>query len=325
MKIGVIGAIGDCLGSISGEFKTGLYFKTGNELTNLVKNEATRLREEENCDLIVYSVHDGGEGYSSGVNNVENSDMGWYDTSLSDGYVDLVFEAHTHQQYILKDEYGVYHLQGGGENRAVSCAQVEFNTATGKYTVTPRLISNNVYAKSSIADAPVVKSLYRRYFADSDPYENVLGNNVSEWDSTDICDKLAELYLKKGVDTWGDQYDIVLGGGYLNTRSPYDLARGSVTYADVFSLLPFDNAIVLGGISGRYLKSNFLTPKRNYYSYTNGNIVAADIDDNETYYIIVDSYTSTYAPNHITEVARLGGETYARDLLAEYIAAGKRA
>jgi hypothetical protein len=38
--------------------------------------------------------------------------------------------------------------------------------------------------------------------------------------------------------------------------------------------------------------------------------------------VIVDSYTSTYAPNRLTEVARYKSGVYARDLLAEYVKAG---
>ncbi len=325
VKIGVIGAIGDCLSSISGEFQTGLHFATGGELTALVKKESTRLRKEEGCDLIVYSIHDGGDDFSSsGVNNVKNSDMSYYDTALSDGYVDLVFEGHTHKQYILKDEYGVYHLQGGGENKAISRADVSIDTETGEYTVTPKLVKNSEYAKSSLQDDPVVETIYEKYFPDSDPYTTVLGENVYKWDSSDIADKVAELYYNKGIEEWGDEYEIALGGGYLKTRSPYDLAKGNVTYADLFSILPFDNAIVLGSIKGRFLKSNFLsTTNKNYHTYTKG-LYASDVDDDKTYYIVVDSYTSSYAPNHITEVKRLEGKVYARDLVADYIADGRR-
>ncbi len=324
VKIGVIGAIGDCLSSISGEFRTGLHFATGGELTALVKKESTRLREEEGCDFIVYSIHDGGDDFSSsGVNDVKNSDMPYYDTALSDGYIDLVFEGHTHQQYILKDEYGVYHLQGGGENKAISRADVTIDIQTGKYTVSPKLVKSSEYAKSSIKDDPFIQEVFEKYFPDEDPYTTVLGKNSSKWGSSDIADKVAELYYKKGMEVWGDEYEIALGGGYLKTRSPYDLARGNVTYADLFSLLPFDNAIVLGSIKGKDLKSNFLSAKNNYHTYTSG-LYASDVDDNKTYYLIVDSYTSTYAPNRITEVARLTENIYARDLVAAYIADGRR-
>lgn len=318
VKIGIIGAIGDCLSSISGEFKTGLSFATGNALTSLVKTEANRLRNEEGCDFIVYSIHDGGESFSSsGINSVTNNDISYYDTALSNGYVDLVFEAHTHQQYILKDEYGVYHLQGASENRYLSCAEVSFNTVTNKYTVTPSHIGTNVYANSSLKDDPVVNELYEKYFPDNDPYATI-GNNSSTRNSTTICEKVAELYYEKGVKEWGSQYNIVLGGGYLNARNPYNVYAGGVSYADLFSVLPFDNDIVLGKIQGTYLKSQFLNNER-YTKYAT--VSASSVSNNEYYYIVVDTYTSTYTSNHITEVARISG-TYARDLLAEFVAAG---
>lgn len=321
VKVGIIGAIGDCLSSISGDFTDGLYFATDNELTSLVKSEARRLRNEEKCDFIVYSIHDGGSGFStSGVNSVTNSDMSWYDSSLSDGYIDLVFEGHSHQRYILKDEYGVYHMQGGGENKYISSAEVSYNIVTDKYTVKPRLISSSEYASSSIAGDPIVDEIFNRYFPESNPYD-AIGNNKSYRSSTEICEIVAELYYKKGIETWGNQYDIVLGGGYLNTRSPYNIYAGKVAYSDLFSVLPFDNEIVLGQISGYYLKSKFLETKNStYHIYTT--ITSSQVNNNKQYYIIVDSYTSTYSSNHITEIKRLGSGTYARDLLAEFVSGG---
>ncbi len=323
LKIGIIGAIGDCLSSISGDFTDGLRFATGAELTALVKAESTRLRSEEGCEFIVYSMHEGGEGYSvSSVTQVTNADISYYDTSLSDGYVDLVFEAHSHQKYILQDEYGVYHLQGGGENKGLSCADVTYHTDSKKYDVAPRIVSPTVYANEALHDDPSVETLFEKYFQD-DPYTEVLGNNSAKWPSSSIVEKVAELYYNKGSEVWGE-YDIVAGGGYLKTRSPYDLAAGKVTYADLFSILPFDNEIVLGKIKGRDLKSKFLSASRNKNYHVFSSISSADVSDNADYYIIVDSYTSTYRSNNITEVARLGESVYARDLLAQYISDGNR-
>ena len=319
VKVGIIGAIGDCLSSISGDFTPGLDFATGSKLTALVKAESKRLREDENCDFIVYSIHDGGTGFStSGINSVTNKDMVYYDTALSNGYVDLVFEAHTHQRYILKDEYGVYHMQGGSENSYVSCAEVSLNKITGECKVNPKLISKNIYASSSIEGDPVVEEIFNKYFPDSNPYTTVIGTNATRKQSEDILSQLAKLYFQKGVNEWGSQYDIVLGGGYLNTRNPYRIDAGNVTYADIFSVLPFDNEIVLGKVSGTDLKR--LLGRSNYTLHTT--VKSAEITDGKDYYIVVDSYTSTYKSNNITEVKRLGSGTYPRDLLAEYIKAG---
>ena len=57
-KIGIIGAIGDCYYSIASENTKDVYFKTGDELTALVKAESQNLREA-GADFIIYTLHDG--------------------------------------------------------------------------------------------------------------------------------------------------------------------------------------------------------------------------------------------------------------------------
>lgn len=320
VKIGIIGAIGDCLSSISGDFTAGLKFATGSALTSLVKAESEKLRDE-GCEFIVYSIHDGyGKSFSaSSVNEVSSRDVSsYYDVSLSDGYVDLVFEGHTHQRYILKDEHGVYHLQGGGENSFVSSAEVSLNRTTREFTVKPKLISSSVYAGGE--SDPVVGELFDKYFPNDNPYTTVLGSNAVRRNSSEVCTLLAKLYYQTGAKQWGGEYKIALGGGYLKLRSPYRIEAGSVTYAQLFSVLPFDNDIVLGKIKGSDLKSRFLSGADNYYCFTV--LKASEISDDSYYYIIVDSYSSTYRYNRITEVARLVGEKYARDLLADFVAGG---
>jgi 2',3'-cyclic-nucleotide 2'-phosphodiesterase (5'-nucleotidase family) len=119
IEIGIIGAMGDCYSSILSDMVKEVEFKVGSELTKLVKAESERLRAL-GADMIVLSLHD---GYDS------------YDSALSNGYVDLVFEGHTHSAYTKTDAYGVNHLQGGGENSGISHAEIEINSITGKIQV----------------------------------------------------------------------------------------------------------------------------------------------------------------------------------------------
>ena len=130
-----------------------MYFKVGNELTALVKEEANRLRAQ-GVDFIVYSLHDGG---------ARIADMDdWYDLSLSNGYVDIVFEGHTHQAYAHADSRGVYHIQGGGYNKGISSAKVRLNFANQKYSISdPDVISNKVY--SACKSDPIVDNLVKKY------------------------------------------------------------------------------------------------------------------------------------------------------------------
>lgn len=322
VKIGIVGAIGDCLSSVSGEFSKGLEFVTGSALTSLVKSEATRLREEEGCSFIVYTIHDGyGDSLApTSVTTLSNSDFShYYDTSLSDGYIDLVFEGHTHQHYIVKDEYGVIHMQGGGENKYVSRADVSLNILTSSYTVKPALVSSSVYAASSINGDAVVEEIFNEFFPDDNPYTTVLGKNGERRNEYEICETVAKLYYDAGKAKWSN-YNIVLGGGFLKLRTPYRIEAGNVTYADLFSILPFDNAIVLGKIRGSDLKKAFLSDKANYHVYST--VKSSEVSDSAYYYIITDTYSAYYRYNGVTEVARLDNETYARDLLADYVKDG---
>ncbi len=308
VKIGIIGAMGDCKSSISGEFNQQLNFITGSALTNLVKEEANRLRQEMGCDIIVYSIHDGDSG-----------DEYAYDESLSNGYVDLVFEAHTHYSYVKTDSYGVYHVQAGGYNKGISFANLEYNLLTGEVEVdTARVMYSSEYSSSLLEDDEIVDELYSKYFPDSDPYADVLGYNEAYRSSDDIGQKIAELYLEFGQEHWGD-YDIVLAGGQLKTRPPYDLPIGNVTYADLYTLLPFDNDLVLGKVTGATLKQKFANSS--YYKIAFSDDYPSTIHDSSMYYIIVDTYTAYYASNGVTIVDRFSNY-YSRDLLADYIEAG---
>lgn len=325
VEIGFIGAIGDCYSSIAADKRGDVYFKVGSSLTELVKAESEKLRHA-GADFIVYVIHD---GYGNSSGNYDKSVTAsqissYYDISLSDGYVDLVFEGHTHQGYILKDEYGVYHLQNRGDNKGgISHAEVVLNTVTNRAEVDAELVNHSQYI--GISGDPTVEDLLEKYDDIISPANKVIGFNKSYKNSYYLCQLMADLYYDMGVEEWGDEYDIVLGGGYLSTRSPYDLSAGDVTYADVQSLFPFDNQLLLCSIKGVYLKSRFFaTGNDDYYICYDeyGSYVKQNLNPSATYYVVVDSYTAYYAPNHLTVVKEYDPNIFPRDLLAQHIKDG---
>lgn len=325
IQIGIIGAIGDCYSSIASEKVTDVYFKTGHALTELVKAESEKLRAE-GADFIIYILHDG-LGQSSGnipVNVDDGKLSSYYSPSLSEGYVDLVFEGHTHQQYILVDEQGVYHLQNGGDNNGFSRVQLEINSVTGETSVTEAtLVACSEY--DMLEDDPFIQELLESYSEEIGTAFDVLATIPTSRPGDTLRQLVADLYYMAGIQRWGSEYDIVLGGGFISIRDPGYLAGGEVTYAELQGLFPFDNELVLCSIKGRDLKDRFLESDNSSYficcgSY--GEEVMDNLDPNATYYVVVDTYSSTYAPNKLTEIERYGEEVYARDLLAEFIQAG---
>ena len=324
LQIGIIGAMGDCYSSISGDMSRDIEFKVGADLTALVKAESARLREA-GADLIVYAIHDGYDETLDGVTDIYSTRLkSYYDPSLSDGYIDLVFESHTHQSYVLVDSKDVYHLQGGGENRAISHAEIKVNLATGRKTVIDAgVVRAGVY--SQYADDPATEALEAKYAETISYAYGVLGRVDAPISSDRLGDLMAQYYLEIAEERWGEQYDILLGGGYIKTRSPYDLALGDVTYADVLSLFPFDNRLVLCKISGAKLLSQFINTTNSAYHIAlseYGMSILDSISPTGTYYIMTDSYSSTYAPNGLTEVAEYDRGVFARDLLAAAIKRG---
>lgn len=314
VQIGLIGAIGDCYSSILGEMTKGIHFKVGNELTELVKAESQKLRAA-GADIIVYMLHDGGSYRDNGNTN------GYYDQSLSrDGYVDLVFEGHSHSYYIFEDPYGVPHLQGGGDNnKGVTHVEVDVNFANGEinFNATDYVSHSNC---KNLDDAPIVDELLDKYWEEISVVYRELGYNKKYRSSNEIADLVARLYFEAGVAKWGEEYDIVLAGGSINTRNPYDIEAGTVKYSDLQMILPFDNKIMLCSISGRDLLNKFYNNSDYHIYYTE--LTPDKVDPNATYYIIADTWTSSYAWANCTEIATYDNETFSRDLLAKYIEDG---
>ena len=309
VQIGIIGAIGDCYSSISADKVQDYYFVLDNALTELVKAESEALRAQ-GADIIVYAMHDGG---------------GEYDYSLSnDGYVDLVFEGHSHKNYVKKDSAGIYHLQGGGDNDGITHATAKVNSVTGTViVVTAEYMPTSRY--QSFDDHPIVEQLREKYADQLAAGNELLGYNAQKRYSEQILQKVADLYLACGQERWGEQYEIVLGGGFLSARAPYDLDKGDVYYSDLQMLLPFDNQIQLCSIKGSDLLNRFINTSNNRYYISlsdYGTDIKNSIDRNATYYIITDTYCSSYAANRLTVIETYDQTTFARDLIAEYIKDG---
>ena len=316
VQIGIIGAIGDHLSSISPDMTHGIYFETGNALTELVKAESLALREQ-GADFIVYLLHDGTSG------GQEASQLhSYYDLTLSDGYVDLVFEGHSHQQYIFEDPFGVAHLQNGGDNTGgLSHAEVSIHAIDGTVTVQEtELVTMDAYAQ--MEGSSTIGKLLKRFEKEIAPAVEVAGYLDTSVPGDVLRQTVANLYYMEGLLRWGGEYDVVLGGGYISIRNPGYLAKGEITYAELLELFPFDNEPVLCAIRGKDLKERFLDTDNQDYFICCDESLANNISYDEIYYVVVDSYSSTYPKNRLIEVERYGEAYYARDMLANYLLNG---
>ena len=321
VKFGIIGAIGDCKSSISGSRVKDVDFKVGNELTNLVKEESVRLKTEEKCDFIIYSIH---------------SDSSDYDTSLSNGYVDMVFEGHTHKQYITTDSYGVYHFQGYGYNQSFSHASIEVDKTNMTFTYKEKE-SIQTTSFSSLVDDQITLDLIDKYSSMIGNPNEVVGYNSSQRNSTYLKQLISELYLQAGISEWGNKYNIVLSGGYISCRSPYILPEGDVTLSQIYNLFPFDNDLVICSGAGSFINKCYVkTTNANYFTTYNtslGYSSSYSFSSSQIYYFVCDTYGSDYyiygngynSSYKFNELEKSITGKYARDLLIDYITNGNLA
>lgn len=314
VKFGIIGAIGNFYSSISGSKVKDIYFKVDSELSTLVINEAQRLKNEENCDFIIYSLHDNTDGCDASI--------------TASGYVDIVFEAHSHESYVTTDDSGIYHVQGGGYNKFISHATVTIDKSTNEKSISAETISTSSFL--DLSEDSKTTALINSYMDVIGNPSEVVGYNKSEIKSASLSDLVASLYLSKGESLW-PSYNLVLGGGYIVSRTPYYLSKGNVTMETLFNLYPFDNNLELCSASGAFLKSNYTTSSNTYHVQYNSTLDS--LNSSTIYYFITDTYGSDYYI-YGNGKSRTGASTfkvidskeiYARDLLKEYIASGNLA
>ena len=261
--------------------------------------------------MVIYSIHD---------------DDSAYNLELSKDYVDLVLEGHTHKAYIRPDSKGVYHMQGGGYNESFSYAKIEIDTLKNSVKIKEKSTIVTLSEAKKVEPEIRSESLFEKYSNIISDARKPLATLKNRYESDALRQLISLLYLQEGLVEWGSEYNIFLGGGYLSCRSPYHLGYGEVSYADIYNLFPFDNNIQLCSLKGSDLRKRFTeTDNKNYFvSYSDyGNDTKDNIDPNETYYIVTDTYCSDYAPNNLTVVAEYSDAScYARDLVASYITEG---
>lgn len=302
VKIGIIGAMGDVYGSISGSNVKNVRFLGGSELTNLLLDESNRLRQE-GADFIILSVHG---GYGTISDNVTSS------------AVDLVFEAHTHSEYVRTDANNVYHLQTNGHGRGIAHAKVNFNLDYDTYFIEAEIIPYTEYAYGN--DDISFNQIYAWYEENfiRELRDEVLTENLGYTTSGEFADLVVERYYEDfKTQALEGGYEVIIAGGSVNSRNYADHYGGPITYGEVYEMFPFDNYLAVASTTGSNLKSRFLN--NSSYRVFPGNISSSSIVDSQIYYIICDSWTFDYATAKVTKVMDFDAMYYTRDVLANYL------
>jgi len=272
-KVGVIGMIGkETYRSILPANVIDYNFL--DEKTTYLKYEK-ELREKENVDFIIVSVH-----YGSSI-------MSTFDSLSEDTAPDAVFLGHTHTKeqgtsstgipydgtYISKIEFDVYDSKVKSFNiENISTASLK-NTPLTEVT---NAINEGIQKYSSIINEKLT------YFSGSNSnFKNAIG----EYSTKLVVDVFSE--------SLGLVYFSVNSGGFRS--SP--LSDSDFTYGKLYEIIPFDNTVTIAKVSGATLKgmiSSNSTLKYNNPYYCS--LDKSEIIDSEMYTVGAISYVFQNEP-----------------------------
>ncbi len=233
LRIGIIGVIGESqITSINSRYMQDLYFQ---EPTQIIKDLSEELRQEQNCDIVVLSIH---------------GDQSEVDYSIPQGkYVDAVFCAHTHQteKQIIS---GVPFIQGGSNGKYVSNIRLSYNYGTDD--VTYLSYGNTAYGElEEYSEDSDVLSIVNAYAVESNVDKfRMVGSLTSDLDRYGTLPNMANYAVAAKAQEQNIDIDFA-----LTNVGRSNIPAGTVTYGDLFKGLPFDNYIYLVRATGRNLKA----------------------------------------------------------------------
>lgn len=309
LRVGILGCIGqDQITSISSNYTTNIAFTNH---IDFIKEEATYLKNDEKCDVVICSVH-------TGQNDVKGNDL--------ENYVDLVLCGHTHKRE-YSNEGNLYYVQSAAYTKSFSHVTLTFDRdAKDVVNTKVEYIYGNTISNSVTTIDSGVQGIINSYLDELAGQGNqVVANNVTsafsryEYAENLMAKAIFDAAVNEGYD------DICLS--FLN-EARNDLPSQRWTYSDLYEAFPFDNTVYIATITGQ----EFLNEIVNWnYIYRNPTFTSNLIDPRGTYKIAVIDfiYLHTNSERDYNFFPTTGGtsttmltKTY-REILKDWLAANQ--
>lgn len=309
-KIGIIGTIGHVEYSIIPSAIENYKF---NSDTEEATKEAKYLKEDQKCDVVIWSDHFGGDSMAKNIQ-----------------YVDAYFAGHSHVAYdnetvppcLATQDYGVdlahVEIKINKTTKAVECNRT--NTGIIDFYKQGISLGNK--------EDPNVKSIVDQYAAHTNEVKAIQigstnGDLKLDNELANICVKSianeANTYIKdnKLEETLGTNNVIA---SFHNKKGGVraDIGKGTITYGNVYTSFPFDNQIVLVPILGKQAKTKFNSTDMNslaiYHTFEN----FADLEVEKTYYYATTDYIAQSRLN-LKDSEYISTYIFVRDVVAQFI------
>lgn len=238
LNIGIIGIIGSNLtDSILASMIRDYEFTDEMEA---IRHYARILRTEKDCDIVIVSAH------------ADTSSIDVQIAALEDEYyIDAVLNGHTHHYYakeIRANRSVVLPVVQSGDNGLyIGRISLEIDPRSKKVL---DAAAENIPASAYQTESTAINNLFTEYREIIQEAKTVLGPAANT-----IYQAQAALWVANVLRDYGDaDLGIINSGGIRYDAFPI-MKGASVTYDNIFRMLPFDNNIVLVRIPGSALKS----------------------------------------------------------------------
>ncbi len=222
VKIGIIGVIGDVINSISASRVENIEFL---DPADTVYKYADILRNDEDCDVVIVSIHD----YNTSMNAEIANFTGTH-------FVDAIFNGHSHTNvadYINRSGVKLPYAQASNyTNSLLAKITLVYNYPTSSVTAA---YSSIISIDDLDGDNPAVSAIINTYESDS------LYNAFV----TEILATTEDYIYKSDLAPWGASvirdymkvdFGILNSGGFR-----VNIESGDITMGDMVEVYPFDN------------------------------------------------------------------------------------
>lgn len=239
IKVGVIGVIGaDQITSISSQLVQTIGFK---DPLPIIKDLATELREEKDCDIVVVSAHAGPQDI---VGEEEDYDEPSTTADL-ENYVDAMFCAHTHaaQNYLVN---GLPFIQGKRYGEYVSHVQFTLDNGNVSVTAQENIPFDNLNKIDSDVKTRVQTLINNSNEAIATERNQVLANLSSGLNSSTQIPRLVCHAMAECAKAQDPNIDLAICNNARNS-----IYSGALTYSSLYNAIPFDNVVYIAQVSGK--------------------------------------------------------------------------
>lgn len=298
LDVGIIGSIMSSIDdSIIATIADDFYFAYSQ---NLIIDEANRLRNEENCDIVILSSHDGSYRLYEDLSE----------------YVDAIFLGHEHEKLEGKYENGVPYVEGLNYGTYLSHISLDLKlNSNNRYDVVSSTVENINCFETFTEESNDVDEIYNKY---KSGIEEIRDEVLYTFDSSVSKSRFGRFIAYSLLNYVNQKMDVgfISSMGAINSGGGVrdNVSEGAFTYGDLIRVYPFENTLSILKVTPEIYEKSYVSQTGLYKVFENDNNEPVINEDGFCYIATIDyvAYKSTYPKEDIIDYSSIS----CRDIVA---------